>query len=494
VPLSDIVNVNISLETGQVSQAGFGLPLVLGAHSRFPERIRFYADLAGMVTDGFLPADAEYKAAAAMFAQAPRPPRIAVGRRANKPTQRFTITPTSVNVATYKVRVGDRIASFTSDASATVAEITAGLAAAVTALAPAWALSTAYALGDRRSSAGNVYECIAAGTSAAAGGPSTTAADVTDGTVHWKYVGPAVTATDATTSCRITLQAAGAWQSVETLDTALLSLEQDQADAGIAADLDAVKAASNDWYALVSVFASKTELQAAAGWAEANEKLLVASTQDTPVVNVSNTAGSANPADDVARLLKGASYARTALVYHPSNGAFADAAWAARVLPEDPGSETWKFKTLAGVPAVSLSTTQQANAQGKSCNYYYALAGRSITAEGVVASNEFIDVVRGRDWLKARLQERIFARLANAKKIPYTDAGVSVVEGEVRAQLREAVKDGFLSASPEPTVSVPPVSAISPADRAARNLPDVRFTGVLAGAIHKLTLKGVVTV
>jgi hypothetical protein len=497
VPLSDIVNVSISLETGQVTQAGFGLPLILGAHSRFTDRIRFYTDLAGMVADGFVSTDAEYKAAAAMFAQTPRPQRIAIGRRAAKPTQQFTITPltpTPTIAMAYKVRVGDRTATYNAAASPTVASITAGLAAQITALAPAWTASTAYAVGDRRTNAQNVYECTVAGTSAAATGPTGTGADIVDNVAHWRYVFPAVTATDGGTYCRVTLQTAGAWQSVEVLDTSLLSIEQDQAAVSPGTELDAIKAVNSDWYAVVSVFSSRLEIPLIAQWVEANEKLFVVATQDTPVVNVSTTTGSSNTADDVARQLKGASYARTALVYHPNNGAFADAAWAARLLPEDPGSETWKFKTLAGVAAVSLTPTQQANAAAKYCNYYYALAGRSITAEGVVASNEFIDVIRGRDWVKARLQERIFARLANAKKIPYTDAGVAVVEAEVRAQLREAVDEGFLSASPEPTVSVPAVASVSSTDRAARYLPDVRFTGVLAGAIHKLTLKGVVTV
>ncbi len=55
---------------------------------------------------------------------------------------------------------------------------------------PAWAPGTAYVLGAQATNANNLYTCIAPGTSAASGGPTTTAADITDGTVHWKYVGP----------------------------------------------------------------------------------------------------------------------------------------------------------------------------------------------------------------------------------------------------------------------------------------------------------------
>jgi len=56
--------------------------------------------------------------------------------------------------------------------------------------ATAWAALTGYSVGDKRTNSGNIYYCITAGTSAGSGGPTTTASDITDGTVHWKYLGP----------------------------------------------------------------------------------------------------------------------------------------------------------------------------------------------------------------------------------------------------------------------------------------------------------------
>jgi hypothetical protein len=52
----------------------------------------------------------------------------------------------------------------------------------------AWAASTSYTVGQRRSNSSKVYEVITAGTSASSGGPTTTASDITDGTVHWMYL------------------------------------------------------------------------------------------------------------------------------------------------------------------------------------------------------------------------------------------------------------------------------------------------------------------
>jgi uncharacterized phage protein gp47/JayE len=60
---------------------------------------------------------------------------------------------------------------------------------ATIAAATAWVNSTAYALGAIRTNSGKVYRVITAGTSAGSGGPTTTADDITDGTVHWEHLG-----------------------------------------------------------------------------------------------------------------------------------------------------------------------------------------------------------------------------------------------------------------------------------------------------------------
>jgi hypothetical protein len=57
----------------------------------------------------------------------------------------------------------------------------------------AWAGSTAYGAGAYVANGGNVYKCKTAGTSAAAGGPTSTSGDEADGTAVWNFVGlPAV--------------------------------------------------------------------------------------------------------------------------------------------------------------------------------------------------------------------------------------------------------------------------------------------------------------
>src|SRR5438552_8865052 len=96
--LNDVVRVAITASTRAVAQPGFGLPLILGVASPLgSDRFRLYSSPDAMVSDGFGPSDPEYKAASAVFSQDPQVPRIALGRRATKPIQQWTITPTAMD-------------------------------------------------------------------------------------------------------------------------------------------------------------------------------------------------------------------------------------------------------------------------------------------------------------------------------------------------------------------------------------------------------------
>lgn len=95
-----------------------------------------------------------------------------------------TGTPLTVLNINRAVKTSDTGARFLSTAAGTITALTA------------WAINTAYVVGDRRTNASRCYRCITAGTSAGAGGPTTTAADITDNTAHWKYLGEGTGAAD----------------------------------------------------------------------------------------------------------------------------------------------------------------------------------------------------------------------------------------------------------------------------------------------------------
>ena len=234
---------------------------------------------------------------------------------------------------------------------------------------------------------------------------------------------------------------------------------------------------------------SEAEILAAAAWIEARKKIFLCNTSDTEVVDNVVTS-------DVMSDLQSFAYARTAIMYSQVRLLnWSGAAWGGNRLPSDPGSSTWAFKTLAGVQVDQNLTGGQASViESKGGNHYTVVAGVNITRYGIMASGEFIDIVRGIDWLDQRIKERIFGVLINNPKVPYTDTGVDLMRSQVLAQLNQGVGVGLLSPDPAPVVTAPKVADIDPADRANRILPDINFQATLAGAIHKLIISGVLSV
>lgn len=441
--LSDIVSVTITSSTAGVTQAGFGVPLILSVNATFTERVRFYTSLAGVGAD-FATTTPEYLAASAIFAQSPAPSRIAVGRRALKPTQDWRISlaaaPTAGEV--YSLTVGSTAVSVTAGSGTFCVNDTviAQLVAAIGSVTG--------------------YTVSAAGT----GGS--------------KYV-------------KILSNTAGNFLNVNVDDVGKLLVEQVQADPGIATDLAAIYLEDSTWYCVLDFFPSEAEGAALAAWVESNEKMCIIATNQSTICTVASAG-----ATDLAKDLATSAYARTAVIYQSTPSDFADCAWAGKCLPYDPGEETWKFKTLAGVAADTFTATHETNLNAKKCNYYTTVGGVNITMGtpgGTTASGEYIDVIRFRDWLKARIAERIYGRLVNSAKIQFTDAGIAVIEAEIRAQLKEGIEVGGLAASPAPTVTVPAAADVSANDKAARRLTGVTFTATLAGAIHVATITGTVT-
>ena len=172
--------------------------------------------------------------------------------------------------------------------------------------------------------------------------------------------------------------------------------------------------------------------------------------------------------------------------------AFPEAAWAGLQLPEDPGATTWAFKTISGIPTDSFTSAQRSALRDKRCNHYISVAGNSITYEGYTSEpGVYIDIIRGLDWLEQRMAEDIFSELASAKKIPYVGGG-EILEQVIRSRMDIAVDRTVLA--PGYTVSVPTAADQQATDRADRNYPGITFEAQLAGAIHRVEIRGTVTV
>lgn len=246
----------------------------------------------------------------------------------------------------------------------------------------------------------------------------------------------------------------------------------------------------NKWYGLCVATRVNADQQDIADWVQANEKLCIFASSDTNIL-------ASGTQTTIADYVKTNSLDRSAVIYSPNvtdatDDDCPDAAWFGKMFPKDPGSATWAFKTLAGVATYGLTSSQFTQGLGRNANLYVNVAGVSITKNGTVGTGEYLDVMHGIDWLKARIQNLIFTPIAQLDKVPFTDAGVQVIVGQLRAALEEGVSVNLLAAD-SIEITYPKVADVSAINKAARLLPDVKFTATLAGAIHKTEIDGVVS-
>src|SRR5882757_6145708 len=94
---TEIVNISITQDTLALQRAGFGVPLLVSYGATFPERVRYYSGLDGLVTDGFSTTSIEYRTATALISQERRPTLLGIGHASNKPTARFTIRASALS-------------------------------------------------------------------------------------------------------------------------------------------------------------------------------------------------------------------------------------------------------------------------------------------------------------------------------------------------------------------------------------------------------------
>lgn len=256
-------------------------------------------------------------------------------------------------------------------------------------------------------------------------------------------------------------------------------------------DLTAINNVNSDWYALIATDRTLATVKLIAGWVETRIKLFGTASSDPNIINIA----AGTDLNSIAAWANQNQLVRTFVMYHQdADFDYPEAAWFGRVLPLEPGSETWKFKTLNSISYSNLTTTQSNNVFGKKANTYQFVAGVGITGNGTVAQGEYIDIVRGIDWLTARIQEFVFSVLVQNPKVPYTDAGIAVIQAEVMRALALGVANDFLSNDPAPLVTVPKAADVPPTDKANRILRDVKFTATLAGAIHAVVIRGKVSV
>lgn len=437
--LNDIVNVQIALQTASVQRGDFGTPMIVGPLMSFAERVRIYTELDAAIADDLPPSI--LTALTDCFSQTPRPRQVKVGRRA---VSKGVVTITPANLTTYTITftgTSPEVYTFTSDASATAAEIATGLALAITSDTNETVTATAV---------GNTVELV------------------------W---------ISQTNLQGIALGANLDWGTISPL----------AGGTAVADDLAAIKDADNSWYGLVMSERVDATILAAAEWVEANEKLFITASANADILTPGVTT-------DLVSTLKNTRYFRTAILYHANAATeYPDAAWAGRVFTIQPGAETWALKQLASITPSVLTATQRNTVFTKGGNLFeFYQTQIALTAPGKTAAGEWIDVIRGRDWLKDLIQTNLAQMMINRNKVPYTDAGIQLCATNLRKSLQQAVTVGYIAPDevdangktvPGFVITVPLSQEIDAVVKASRVLT-LEFAARLAGAIHVINVNG----
>jgi hypothetical protein len=441
--LNNIVQVTITRETQAVARSSFGTPGIISEFATDKttatfDRYREYASLTEMSDDGWSGSDPEYDAATLFFSQNPKVTKVMIGRR----------------------DAGDA--------------------------------DWDEALNAIQSATQDWYTMMLIASEAA-----TVVFDidfVTGNLIDFTINGTAVTQVPFTTDQATTMAALVtqietdiADSSVTISDTKTLIIE---VFGGVATASVIVTAGATQPVGTVT-YVNEDDYKAAAAWAETQKKIFFYCSSSAAIKDPVSTT-------DIAYFMKNLAYDRTVSLYHDAAQGDATPSWfeagaPGEALPFDPGSQTWMFKTISGLAAYPLTSSERTAILGKNCGIYTTTAGVNITEEGKVASGEYIDIIRGLDWVEARLQENVFANLVNKRKVPFTDEGITLIAGTVEGTLQEAAAAGLL-VSASIVVNAPLAADVPSADKIARNLPDITFTATLQGAIHNVEIEGVVTV
>jgi hypothetical protein len=278
----------------------------------------------------------------------------------------------------------------------------------------------------------------------------------------------------------------------------------------VAEGLVACRAAEADWYIAYSVEATSSDILEAA-------PLVEAMTPSTVLAYNSSDSGIivADPEiDDVCTTLKNNSYSRTIGMYHLTAHAIAGAMGVACGLNDSLANSAFTLfgKTIVGLTTTDMTSGVKAIVEGKNCNAYLSYGNYySIFEPGVMANGYFFDQVVNRDMLVNDIQLSCMDLLYGNRKIPQTEAGMSMIHNVLARACELAVTRGHLGPGTYtgiPFLNLATGDALpngyviqstsladqSAADRALRKAVPFYITIKEAGAVHSITVQVMVNI
>ena len=431
----EVIQHTVVVADATVTRFGFGIALIAVNHSYWPELVRTFntADELTLPPYNVPQSSALYLAAKQLKSQSPSPPSYKVGRLTGGFTQTFTLTPAAPTAPNqhYTVTIDGIVVDIVASPPATAAEVSAQLITAINAITDVTATGTA-----------NVV---------------------------------------------VTSDTANVTHSVSNISPNLVYADTTPAPSVLpAVDLAAIRAADGDWYALLLLTPSTAAISSAAAWAQLERAIYLAASSDSAIPTAATT--------DIASVLQSQSMTRSSIWYHPNPAEYLDAAVVGAILPKLPGPITFANKGLAGVRMQNPNATQRLSLKTKHANCYVNIKGLGFTLWGWAASGRFLDVTVAIDWFDVNIEDRIVSLLRNNDVVPYTESGIELVRSQINGQILDGIALGIIDGQQPYSVTAPALTAIDPALKTQRILPDMRYTYALSGAIHQVRVVGLVQV
>jgi len=248
------------------------------------------------------------------------------------------------------------------------------------------------------------------------------------------------------------------------------------------------------WYAVCPAGIGVEDFDDIAKWTEQQEKIFAYTylSKDDPLTATYNRAigwcGLLRDDSDQNQLPEECSYAHVAAV--------------AKCLSFVAGSESWAYKAVNGMPPFALSSELRNGIAEAKSNAFINVSSKNYTVNGMTRIGEWIDVIRGRDWLTTEIRQRIFSLMAKEPKIAFLDGGLVKIQNELTACLKAAQERSIIELDtfddddnevPGFVINIPRMADITPHQRASRKLSGCTFTAKLAGAIHAVEVHGTLT-
>lgn len=149
------------------------------------------------------------------------------------------------------------------------------------------------------------------------------------------------------------------------------------------------------------------------------------------------------------------------------------------------GSYTINNLVVNGVPPLDLSETEVQAIHAKGGVTIVMSADDCVVTEGKAAGGSYIDNTDNNDWIKQQLEYKTQKVLNNNLKIPYTNAGIAMLESAAVEVMTDAVNKTIIDNF---TVHYLKREEVDEEDRQARRYIGGNITYSMAGAIHNVEI------